>query len=87
MRNIITLLTPGVLSTSPLLGDGKFQDKEKKAEPEGGKPVNGLVASAEVVEQQPTKDPPYLEVRFRLKNVSDKPITICDYVGNQPLKV
>ena len=45
------------------------------------------VASAEVVEQQPTKDPPYLEVRFRLKNVSDKPITICDYVGNQPLKV
>jgi hypothetical protein len=61
--------------------------KDKKAEPNGGKSVNGLAASAEVVERTPAKDPPYLEVLFTLKNVSEKPITICDYVGNQPLKV
>ena len=33
------------------------------------------------------KGPSYLDVRFSLKNVSEKPITICDYVGNHPLKV
>jgi hypothetical protein len=87
MRTIITLLTLGLLVASPLLGEGRLQGKDKKAEPEGGKPVNGLVASAEVIEHNPAKDPPYREVRFTLKNVSDKPITICDYVGNQPLKV
>src|SRR5262249_19578441 len=27
------------------------------------------------------------EVRFTLKNVTDKPIVICDYVGNRPLGV
>ena len=84
MRKIITL---AILAASPLLVDGSFQDKDKKADPKGGKAVNGLVASAEVVEQKPANDPPYLEVRFRLKNISDKPITICDYVGNHPVKV
>jgi hypothetical protein len=54
---------------------------------EGPRPVNGLVAFAEVVEQTPPKAPAYFEVRFRLKNTSDKPITICDYVGNRPLEV
>jgi hypothetical protein len=87
MRNIITLIALGVLAAVPLVVDGDFQDKDKKAEPKGGKAVNGLVASAEVVEQKPAKAPAYLEVRFTLKNVTDKPITICDYVGNQPLKV
>ena len=87
MQKIITLLTLVVLAAFPLLVVGNFQDKDKNAEPNGGKAVNGLVASAEVVEQKPAKDPPYLEVRFSLKNVTDKPITICDYVGNQPLKV
>ena len=84
MRKLITL---AIFAVSPLLVDGRFQENEKKAEPEGGKLVNGLVASAEVVEQKPAKDPPYLEVRFILKNVSDKPITICDYAINHPLKV
>ena len=63
------------------------QKSSKKGEPAGRKPVGGLVASAEVVEQKPPKGAPYLEVRFQLKNVTDRAITICDYVGNQPLKV
>ena len=87
MQKIITLITLGVFAVSPLFVDGNLQDKDKKADPKGGKAVNGVVASAEVVEQKPVKDPPYFEVRFKLKNVSDKPITICDYVGNHPLKV
>jgi hypothetical protein len=60
---------------------------EARAKLSGGKAVNDLVARAEVVQQKPEKGPAYMEVRFSLKNVSDKPITICDYVGNQPLKV
>jgi hypothetical protein len=39
------------------------------------------------VEKKPANGLPYLEVHFRLKNISDRAITICDYVGNQPLKV
>ena len=87
MKKILTFFMLGIFTAFPLLVGGNFQDKDKKVEPNGGKAVNGLVASAEVVEQKPANDPPYLEVRFRLKNVSDKPITICDYVGNHPLKV
>ena len=87
MQKIITFLTLDIFAAFPLFVVGNFQDKDKKVEPNGGKAVNGLVASAEVVEQKPAKDPPYLEVRFSLKNVSDKPMTICDYVGNHPLKV
>src|SRR5712692_7861550 len=87
MRKIVTLLALGVLTAAPLVVDGNYQDKDEKAEPKSGKAVNGLVASAEVVEKKPPKAPPYLEVRFSLKNITDKPITICDYVGNQPLKV
>jgi hypothetical protein len=49
---------------------------------EGGKAVDGLVARAELLER-----PGGFEVRFSLKNVSDKPIVVCDYVGHQPLKV
>jgi hypothetical protein len=86
MRKIVTFITLCVLASSPLLVDGSFQDKDKKADPKGGKAVNGLVASAEVVEQKPANAPPYFEVHFSLKNVSDKPITICDYVGIHPLK-
>jgi hypothetical protein len=87
MQKLITLITLGVLAASPLVVDGNLQDKDKKADPKDGKAVNGVVASAEVAEQKPVKEPPYFEVHFKLKNVSDKPITICDYVGNHPLKV
>jgi hypothetical protein len=87
MQKAITILALGFLAALPLLVAGSVQDKDKKAEAKGGKAVNGLVASAEVVEQKPAKAPPYLEVLFTLKNVSDKAITICDYVGNHPLKV
>lgn len=57
-----------------------------------GKAVNGLVARAEIGQQMPAADfPNYAatnnEVRFSLKNVSEKPITICNFPGHQPLKV
>ena len=65
MRKIITL---AIFAVSPLLVDGSFQDKDKKADPKGGKAVNGLVAIAEVVEQKPAKDSPYFEVHIGLKN-------------------
>ena len=55
---------------------------KQRAELKGGKEVNGLVARAEVLKQGGTPT-----VRFSLRNVSDKPITVCDYVGNQPLQV
>jgi hypothetical protein len=47
-----------------------------------GKPVDGLAARAEVV-----KEGGVPVVRFALKNVSDKPVTVCDYVGQRPLSV
>jgi hypothetical protein len=84
---LFLLLAILALLAIPAFGESRLEDKEKKAEPEAGQPVHGLLASAEAVEEKPEKGPPYFEVRFRLKNVSDKPITICDYVGNQPLKV
>lgn len=55
---------------------------EARAKAEGGKVVNGLVARAELVET-----PGNFQVRFSLKNVTEKSITVCDYVGNQPLQV
>jgi hypothetical protein len=48
----------------------------------GGKAVNGLVARAEVVTEGMRTG-----VRFSLKNVSDKPITICTWIGGRPLSV
>ncbi|MBI1914878.1 MAG: sigma-70 family RNA polymerase sigma factor [Planctomycetes bacterium] len=65
---------------------GLAAQQEATAQPEGGKPVNGLVASAVVVEK-PARGSTAFELRFRLKNVSGKPITVCDYLGHQPLKV
>jgi hypothetical protein len=47
-----------------------------------GKPADGLAARAEVVKQDKG-----FAVRFSLKNVSDKPLKVCDYVGNRPLQV
>jgi hypothetical protein len=47
-----------------------------------GKPVDGLAARVEVV-----KEGGVPVVRFALKNVSDKPVTVCDYVGQRPLSV
>ncbi len=55
---------------------------EARAKIQGGKSVNGVVARAELLES-----PGRFQVRFSLKNVSDKPITVCDYVGNRPLQV
>ena len=55
---------------------------EVRAKVEGGKPVNGLVARAELVEA-----PGNFLVRFSLKNVAEKPTTVCNYVGNQPIEV
>jgi hypothetical protein len=87
-RSSVALLAcVAVFLVSAIPVAGGVPDKEKKVEPEWGKPVNGLIASAEAVEQMAVNEPPFFEVRFTLKNVSDKPLTICDYVGNQPLKV
>jgi hypothetical protein len=49
-----------------------------------GKPDNGLAARAEVVQPEGGGAP---QVRFSLKNVSDKPITVCTWVGLKPLSV
>jgi RNA polymerase sigma factor (sigma-70 family) len=65
----------------------KVLKKEKaKANPAGGKPVKGIVALARLVEK-PAKGSTSFEVRLSLKNVSTKPITVCAWVGYQPLKV
>jgi len=60
--------------------------KPIKANPAGGKPVKGIVALARLVEK-PAKGSTSFEVRLSLKNVSTKPITVCAWVGYQPLKV
>jgi uncharacterized protein (TIGR03067 family) len=52
----------------------ELKQDEPKAKTVGGKEVKGLVALAELVEK-PAKG--LFEVRLSLKNVSDKPITIC----------
>jgi hypothetical protein len=53
-----------------------------------GKAVAGLVARAEVIEHKAAGTAPRSwEVRFSLKNVSDKPITVFDFVGARPLVV
>lgn len=48
----------------------------------GGKEVNGLVARAEVVNERGT-----ISVHFVLKNVSDKPITVCTWIGGRQMEV
>lgn len=53
----------------------------------GGKPVNGLQARAELIEQAVAGGPTFYEVRLSVKNVSDKPIILFDYTGAQPFKV
>lgn len=55
---------------------------EARAMVKGGKAANGLVARAELLEAAGK-----FQVRFSLKNVSDKPIAVCDYVGHRPLQV
>jgi hypothetical protein len=52
----------------------------------GGKAVGGLVARAEVIEHKGGAGPSW-EVRFSLKNASDKPIAVFDFVGARPLVV
>lgn len=47
----------------------------QKDEPKGGKPVNGLVAVADLGEHPDGS----VEVRLSIKNVSEKPITVCSY--------
>ena len=55
---------------------------EERAKFAGGKEVNGLVARAEAV-----KEGGRTIVRVALKNVTDKPITICTWIGNRSLEV
>ena len=55
---------------------------EERAKFVGGKEVNGLVGRAEIV-----NDGGRTGVRFALKNVSNKPMTICTWVGGRPLSV
>jgi len=52
----------------------------ERAKLPAGKPVNGLVARAELLEQASGYD-----IRFSLKNVSDRPIVIGYFVGSRPL--
>jgi archaellum component FlaG (FlaF/FlaG flagellin family) len=52
------------------------------SEAAGGKAVGGLEARAEV--RQQGKE---YTIVFTLKNVSDKPLVVYDWVGDQPLKV
>lgn len=60
---------------------------DSRAKAPAGKAVNGLVARAELLEHGQAKGPPFYEVRFSLKNVSEKPITICDFAVSRPLQV
>lgn len=55
---------------------------EDRLKVQGGKEVNGLIARAEV-----TKEGGQTLVRFALKNVSDKPVTICTWIGGRQLEV
>jgi hypothetical protein len=96
--NPIVTLKDGILVPDPdrkvfwARHPSQFQDAKKQKEiadlivarekVDAGKAVKGLVARAEVIE-----GPEAVQVRFSLKNVSEKPITVCNYVGNQPLKV
>jgi hypothetical protein len=53
----------------------------------GGKAVKGLAARAELVTSKLPSGEAIHEVRYSLKNVTDKPIIVCDYVGGRPLAV
>ena len=55
---------------------------EARSKVAGGTPTKGLVARAELIES-----PAHFQVRFSLKNVTEKPITFCEYVGHQPVQV
>jgi len=55
---------------------------QERAKLPAGKAVDGLAARAEVLKQEKG-----FAVRFSLKNVSDKPLKVCDFVGNYPLQV
>ncbi len=54
-----------------------------------GKAVAGLVARAELFEHKREKEHTSyaFEIRFSLKNGSEKPITICTFPGHYPLEV
>jgi hypothetical protein len=54
---------------------------EDRAKIPAGPEVKGLVARAELLREGSAS------IRFSLKNVSDKPIVICDYAGSKPLAV
>lgn len=53
----------------------------------GGEAVQGLVARAEIVESKPTKGPATFEARLSVRNVSDKPLSVCVFPGLQGLKI
>lgn len=50
----------------------------RAADPGPGKPVNGLAAKADLVEG---------EIRLTLKNVSDKPMRLCTWIGQRCIDV
>lgn len=55
---------------------------EERTKFEGGKEVKGLVGRSEIVKQGGQT-----LVRFALKNVGDKPITICTWIGGRQMEV
>ncbi len=57
-----------------------------RAKMPGGKAVGGLVARAELVEHKGGAVKSW-EVRLSLKNASDKPVVVFDFVGARPLVV
>lgn len=61
--------------------DALVKLRQGRAQVPASKPVNGLVARAEVFKSGDAA------VWFSLKNVSDKPVMICNYLGNRPLSV
>src|SRR5262245_34722393 len=71
------LIVVAVLMPLLLLGGRQGWGEEPS-----GKPVRGLVARLEVLEQGKTG-----VLRFHLKNVSDKPVTVFDWPGDRSLKV
>ncbi len=63
----------------------KVPAEGKTPEDKRGTEVEGLMASGQVKKHKPQNEPPYVEVEFQLKNVSDKPITICYHISTNPV--
>ena len=53
----------------------------------GGTPVQGLVARVEAIAIPQAQGKPTVEVRCSVQNVSEKPITLCTFIGNAPVQL